>query len=126
MTASPAAPGDPGLQPERTSLAWRRTALSVAVGSLVGLRVLPPHLGVLGYVACALGLVWSLDLALTSARRYHRADATVRASDPTDPTGARAPVPAQAHAGADIARTTAATALVAVLALVCVVVIATS
>lgn len=121
MTASPAAPGDRGLQPERTSLAWRRTALSVAVGSLVGLRVLPPHLGVLGYVACALGLVWSIDLALTSVRRYHRADATVRAAEsPSD-----ASVPAGASAGADVVRTAAATVLVAVLALVCVVVIAT-
>ncbi|WP_323098755.1 DUF202 domain-containing protein [Intrasporangium sp. YIM S08009] len=125
MTAPPAVPGDRGLQPERTSLAWRRTALSVAVGSLVGLRVLPPHLGVLGYVACALGLVWSIDLSLTSVRRYHRADATVRASESprTDTDASMPPVP---PAGADVARTTAATALVAALALVCVVLIATS
>ncbi len=124
MTSPPPAPGDRGLQPERTSLAWRRTALSVAVGSLVGLRVLPPHLGVLGYVACAVGLAWSLDLALTSARRYHGADASVRATD-SAPTDTQASAPADATAGADIARTTAATVLVGLLALACVLVIAT-
>jgi hypothetical protein len=109
-----------GLQPERTSLAWRRTALSVAVGSLVGMRVLPPHLGAWGEVTCVLGLVWSLDLAVTARRRYRQADATVRATGGGDvPAGPSAPAP-----GPALARAAAATLVLGVAALVGVVVIA--
>jgi uncharacterized membrane protein YidH (DUF202 family) len=105
-------PADPGAQAERTALAWRRTALAVAIGSLVGLRVLPSHLGIVGYVACVLGLVWSADLATTAARRYREADAALR-------TRGRGPA-----AGASLARTVVVTGLIGLTALICVVVIA--
>ena len=44
---------DPGLQPERTDLAWRRTTISIGIGAIVALRVLP---GTLGAWAISVGL----------------------------------------------------------------------
>ena len=107
-------PADPGLQAERTSLAWRRTALSVAVGSLIGLRALPPQLGPAGYVVAALGLLWSADLALTARRRYRDGSRLVRTGD----------LDRRTVAGPTVARTAATAGIVALAALVFVVVIA--
>ena len=108
-------PADKGTQAERTALAWRRTALSVAVGSLIGLRVLPPQLGPLGYAVAALGLVWSVDLALTARRRYRDGSRLVHAGDVVPARGV--PVPT-------LARTAATTGVVGLAALVFVLVIA--
>jgi uncharacterized membrane protein YidH (DUF202 family) len=108
-------PADKGMQAERTALAWRRTALSVAVGSLIGLRVLPPQLGAIGYAVAALGLVWSLDLALTARRRYRDGSRLVHAG---------AVVPARGVPAPTLARTAATTAIVGLAALVFVLVIA--
>ena len=108
-------PADSGMQAERTALAWRRTALSVAVGSLIGLRVLPPQLGPLGYAVAALGLVWSVDLTLTARRRYRDGSRLVRAGGD---------VPARGVPARTLARTAATTGVVGLAALVFVVVIA--
>lgn len=72
---------DPGLQPERTALAWRRTALAIGVGSLIALRVLPEALGSLVWLTPAvLGLMFAGWLWWHADRRY-RATARVLAAD---------------------------------------------
>ena len=63
---------DSGLQPERTALAWRRTALSLAMTAAVGSRVLFPVLGVVGAVAAAGAAATSVGLWLASVRRYRQ------------------------------------------------------
>ena len=68
----PDGPWDRGLQPERTALAWRRTGLALTVGSLIGLRVLPPLLGPAAYVLAGLGVVASLAVLAAAHRRYRR------------------------------------------------------
>ncbi|MEV8251925.1 DUF202 domain-containing protein [Microbacterium sp. NPDC076768] len=66
-------PLDPGLQPERTELAWRRTALAIAVGSLVSLRIfplmLPENAANWGLLPGAIGLVAACALWFGSRRR---------------------------------------------------------
>ncbi len=72
---------DPGLQPERTEMAWRRTCLAFSVGSLVALRLLPAALGrpwwvLVGVAGLAVsGLLWLW------ARRRYRAVNTILARD---------------------------------------------
>ena len=67
---------DPGLQPERTDLAWRRTALAIVLGAFVSLRLLPQILGPwalgLGFAELAVAAVlWVL--VLRRAGRVRRA-----------------------------------------------------
>ncbi|GAA2747718.1 hypothetical protein GCM10009868_38300 [Terrabacter aerolatus] len=122
------APQPSGMQAERTSLAWRRTSLSVAVGSLVGLRVLPPHLGPTGYAVSVLGLLWSLDLALSARRRYRDGQRLLRTSSGATTagpkTGPRMGPTIGTTAGATVARTALTSGTFALTALVALVVIA--
>jgi putative membrane protein len=75
VTARPSAavderPFDAGLQPERTALAWRRTALSLAVAGLIGARLLPHYWGAAGLLIAAVGIAASVALVLLAHRRY--------------------------------------------------------
>jgi uncharacterized membrane protein YidH (DUF202 family) len=65
-------PSDPGLQPERTALAWRRTGLALVVGSLLGLRVLPQLMGPAGVAIAAVGVALALVVLAAAHRRYRR------------------------------------------------------
>jgi uncharacterized membrane protein YidH (DUF202 family) len=70
---------DAGLQPERTALAWRRTALSVLVGSVAGGRLLAPQLGVLAVVAGVLGCAFGAWMYVAAGARSRHATRTLLA-----------------------------------------------
>ena len=74
---------DPGLQPERTSLAWRRTALAVVFNAILllraGLQEQGPHLLALGVILC----VGAAAMMRASARRDVELRATARAPTAT-------------------------------------------
>ncbi|MGN8024581.1 YidH family protein [Microbacterium sp. 22242] len=73
---------DPGLQPERTALAWQRTALALAGGSVVIMRILP---GVIGGAALALGfagLALALGVLAGSHLRYRRQHRALTSGEP--------------------------------------------
>lgn len=63
-------PSDPGLQPERSALAWQRTALAIAVGSLIFGRILSASLGLWAVLPMVAGLAMSATLGMRSQRRY--------------------------------------------------------
>jgi putative membrane protein len=74
---------DPGLQPERTTLAWRRTVLSLAVGAVVSFRLLPPVLGLWGLAVGVAGLLLSTATWILADRRARRVrEALLRSSGP--------------------------------------------
>jgi hypothetical protein len=68
--SGPVADRDPGLQPERTRLAWRRTTLACTVAAVLAVRqVLHRGLSPLALVAVALcAVVWLAFLAVAQAR----------------------------------------------------------
>ena len=76
------APFDPGLQPERTLLAWRRTCLALAVASAVIIRFAGEAIGVAAIILGAAGILAAGIAYVRSATRYRRAhDALTRGED---------------------------------------------
>ena len=63
---------DPGLQAERTALAWRRTSLALLAGSLVATRIIPEILGAWAAGFGIAGVVAATVLLYAIHRRYHR------------------------------------------------------
>jgi len=63
-------PFDVGLQPERTALAWRRTALALIVAAVVGIRVLPTLLGAWALIPAGAGIALAVGILIASHRRY--------------------------------------------------------
>ena len=75
-------PFDRGLQPERTLLAWRRTALAIAVGSVFGARLALPVLGAAAVVIGLLGAVAALAAYTAASVRYRRSHRALVAGEP--------------------------------------------
>lgn len=67
---------DPGLQPERTSLAWGRTMTALVGSSLLFLRWVPAHGWFAGTLVIA-ALAAALGIYLSQRRRYARSVAGV-------------------------------------------------
>jgi uncharacterized membrane protein YidH (DUF202 family) len=70
------APRDPGLQPERTALAWQRTALALAGATIVVGRLTFGTVGVVAVVVVALGVGHAAVIFATSQRHYRNRTGT--------------------------------------------------
>lgn len=77
-------PWDAGLQPERTTLAWVRTALTMIVVSLLTAR-LARESGAVAVVLALAGTVTAALLVPVQSRRHRRRDARLRAGEVVDP-----------------------------------------
>lgn len=79
-------PFDPGLQPERTELAWRRTALAIAIGSVVSLRIfpllLPADAAAWGLAPGVVGIGAACTFWLAARRRQLQTTAALHSSTP--------------------------------------------
>jgi uncharacterized membrane protein YidH (DUF202 family) len=97
---------DPGLQPERTRLAWRRTTLTGTATAVLAVKTALHGDSTVGLVGCALcGLLWVCFVAVA-----HRRIRALTAA------GERGPVPlAPRHATAAVLCTVALAVCAAVL-----------
>lgn len=106
-------PFDPGLQPERTFIAWRRTALALCVALVGGARLSLPVVGAVAVWVGVIGVAVAVLVYLTVAFRYRQVHEALSAGESESPAGG---APLAALAG--VASLLAIGALVYVLALV--------
>ena len=77
-----------GLQAERTALAWRRTALAMAVAAIGAGRLAAPAIGAVAIALTGMGLLLALMVALSARRRYRLAHRSLTTRG--DPVAVRA------------------------------------
>lgn len=65
---------DAGLQPERTRLAWQRTALALLTAGLVVARLVGHHHIATGIAIAAAACVLAASVGIVSTRRYKSAN----------------------------------------------------
>ncbi|WP_404429496.1 DUF202 domain-containing protein [Microbacterium lacus] len=85
--SSSGAPADPGLQPERTLLAWRRTCLALAVASAVIVRFGSESIGAFAAVLGIVGIATAASAYIVSARRYSTAHRSIAHDEELAPDG---------------------------------------
>jgi uncharacterized membrane protein YidH (DUF202 family) len=76
---------DPGMQPERTALAWRRTAIAVATAALVELRLAVVHGAWVGVAGAFAALAIAAGTIRQSSAGYARATERLRSGGPIRP-----------------------------------------
>ncbi|GAB3230816.1 hypothetical protein GCM10027447_25500 [Glycomyces halotolerans] len=76
---------DPGLQPERNSLAWQRTALGLTAALAVAARLLAAPVPWLGIVLPIAGLIGGVSLFATAGIRSCRLERRLRATPAAGP-----------------------------------------
>ena len=103
-TDAASSPPTPGAQPERTALAWQRTALAAATGAAVVGRLALADLGPVAVVVMTASLVMALA-AFVLGRRIARMIAAEPAEAPLSDAAIAARM---AEEGVDIARRTVA------------------
>lgn len=81
-------PFDPGLQVERTLLAWRRTCLSVGAGSAALVRLSVGELGASVVVAGVCGVALAAWAYAMAPMGYRRAHAELTSTGTKPPSGA--------------------------------------
>lgn len=74
---------DPGLQLERTALAWRRTGLAMGVGALAALRIFPALYGPAAFIPAGIAVALAAAVLIAAQLRYRREHSALLATADT-------------------------------------------